>query len=52
MALSSLLNGITMLRYNFPPTQMLWRQPAIFSPDFILVPPVLISPLITLISFR
>ncbi|KAF7635172.1 Acyl_transf_3 domain-containing protein [Meloidogyne graminicola] len=34
--LSSLLNVITMLKYNFPPTQMLWKQPNIFSPDFIL----------------
>jgi len=34
---SSLLNTWTMIDYNFPPTQMLWRQPPIFSPDFIKV---------------
>nr|CAD2182807.1 unnamed protein product [Meloidogyne enterolobii] len=34
--LSSILNVVTMIRYNFPPTQMLWKQPNIFSPDFIL----------------
>ncbi|KAL7073057.1 hypothetical protein ACQ4LE_008160 [Meloidogyne hapla] len=34
--LSSLLNVVTMIRYNFPPTQMLWKQPNNFSPDFIL----------------
>uniref|UniRef100_A0A183BMS4 Acyl_transf_3 domain-containing protein n=1 Tax=Globodera pallida TaxID=36090 RepID=A0A183BMS4_GLOPA len=34
-AASALANLITMLQYNFPPTQMLWKQPPIFSPDFI-----------------
>jgi len=33
---SSFMNVLTMLQYNFPPTQMLWKQPEIFSPDFIL----------------
>lgn len=32
---SSILNVITMINYNFPPTQLLWRQPPIFNPDFI-----------------
>ncbi|CAD5213208.1 unnamed protein product [Bursaphelenchus okinawaensis] len=33
---SAILNVICMLVYNFPPTQLLWKQPAIFNPDFIL----------------
>lgn len=32
---SSALNVYTMIDYNFPPTQMLWVQPSIFSPDYI-----------------
>jgi peptidoglycan/LPS O-acetylase OafA/YrhL len=36
--ISSLWNAATMLQYNFPPTQMLWIQPEIFSPDYIKVP--------------
>ncbi|KAI1727860.1 acyltransferase family domain-containing protein [Ditylenchus destructor] len=36
IGISAILNIITMANYNFPPTQMLWKQPAIFSPDFIL----------------
>lgn len=32
---SSLMNTFTMVQYNFPPTQMLWTQPEIFSPDYI-----------------
>ncbi|KAI6213891.1 Acyltransferase 3 domain-containing protein [Aphelenchoides besseyi] len=34
--ISSVLNVITMVNYNFPPTQLLWKQPAIFNPDYIL----------------
>ncbi|KAI6198377.1 Nose resistant to fluoxetine protein 6 [Aphelenchoides fujianensis] len=33
---SSILNVITMVNYNFPPTQLLWKQPDIFTPDYIL----------------
>uniref|UniRef100_A0A915PPK9 Acyltransferase 3 domain-containing protein n=1 Tax=Setaria digitata TaxID=48799 RepID=A0A915PPK9_9BILA len=33
--LSSMLNIFGMIRWNFPPTQLLWKQPAIFSADFI-----------------
>uniref|UniRef100_A0A0N5AHJ5 Acyl_transf_3 domain-containing protein n=1 Tax=Syphacia muris TaxID=451379 RepID=A0A0N5AHJ5_9BILA len=35
IAASSMLNVIGMVAYNFPPTQMLWKQPKIFSADFI-----------------
>ncbi|KAL3097359.1 hypothetical protein niasHS_003807 [Heterodera schachtii] len=34
-AASALANLVIMLQYNFPPTQMLWKQPSNFSPDFI-----------------
>ncbi|VDM99374.1 unnamed protein product, partial [Thelazia callipaeda] len=32
---SGLLNVFGMIRWNFPPTQLLWKQPKIFSADFI-----------------
>uniref|UniRef100_A0AAF5Q6L7 Acyltransferase n=2 Tax=Wuchereria bancrofti TaxID=6293 RepID=A0AAF5Q6L7_WUCBA len=32
---SSFLNIFGMIHWNFPPTQLLWRQPEIFSADFI-----------------
>ncbi|TMS34744.1 hypothetical protein L596_002274 [Steinernema carpocapsae] len=35
IVLSGGLNAAGMLYYNFPPTQFLWKQPAIFNPDFI-----------------
>ncbi|VDD89281.1 unnamed protein product [Enterobius vermicularis] len=35
IAASSILNVIGMTLYNFPPTQMLWKQPELFSADFI-----------------
>uniref|UniRef100_A0A914BZ62 Acyltransferase 3 domain-containing protein n=1 Tax=Acrobeloides nanus TaxID=290746 RepID=A0A914BZ62_9BILA len=33
--ISCLLNVITMYEYNFPPTQMLWKQPEIFNQDYM-----------------
>lgn len=33
--ISGLLNARVMQRQGFPPTPMFWRQPGIFSPDFI-----------------
>ncbi|VDK50888.1 unnamed protein product [Anisakis simplex] len=33
--ISSALNVIGMITWNFPPTQLLWKQPQIFSADFI-----------------
>lgn len=35
--LSCVFNVIGMLHWNFPPTQLLWKQPKIFSADFIKV---------------
>ncbi|VDK69671.1 unnamed protein product [Litomosoides sigmodontis] len=32
---SSFLNMFGMMHWNFPPTQLLWKQPEIFSADFI-----------------
>uniref|UniRef100_A0A0M3I004 Acyl_transf_3 domain-containing protein n=1 Tax=Ascaris lumbricoides TaxID=6252 RepID=A0A0M3I004_ASCLU len=32
---SSLLNAIAMVIWNFPPTQFFWKQPQIFSADFV-----------------
>jgi peptidoglycan/LPS O-acetylase OafA/YrhL len=36
ISVSSVLTLITTLQYNFPPTQFLWKQPAMFNPDYIL----------------
>uniref|UniRef100_A0A914WRK0 Acyltransferase 3 domain-containing protein n=1 Tax=Plectus sambesii TaxID=2011161 RepID=A0A914WRK0_9BILA len=35
MGVSIGLRAATILAYNFPPTQMLFKQPAMFNPDFI-----------------
>ncbi|CAJ0585636.1 unnamed protein product, partial [Mesorhabditis spiculigera] len=32
---SGILNVVTILQENFPPTQFLWKQPEIFNPNFI-----------------
>uniref|UniRef100_A0A183D8K9 Acyl_transf_3 domain-containing protein n=1 Tax=Gongylonema pulchrum TaxID=637853 RepID=A0A183D8K9_9BILA len=37
IVLSSIFNVVGMIHWNFPPTQLLWKQPKIFSADFIKV---------------
>lgn len=35
MGVSIALRAVVILAYNFPPTQMLFKQPSLFNPDFI-----------------
>lgn len=35
--ISSILNGLSMLAYKFPPTGFFWRQPTNYNPDYFLV---------------